>query len=95
MLVLSRKAGECVSIGDDVTLEVRKISGNRVTIAFRAPKDVRILRGELAHAVKEFEPTVLIKESTGSDTEEVANSKSPEQDSVVQYTLSFDTAAAI
>lgn len=55
MLVLSRKAGEKIQIGDDVTLEVRRVAGNRVTIALVAPKEVRILRGELKEAATEFE----------------------------------------
>lgn len=47
MLVLSRKVGEKIHVGDDIVLEVRRISGNRVTLAFNAPRSVRILRGEL------------------------------------------------
>ena len=50
MLVLSRKVGEKINIGDDVFVEVRKISGNRVTLAFKAPRTIRILRGELFEA---------------------------------------------
>ena len=48
MLVLSRKQGERLVIGDDVVLIINKIAGNRVTIAIEAPHDVRIVRGELA-----------------------------------------------
>ncbi len=55
MLVLSRKAGEKINIGEDITVEVRRVAGNRVTIALHAPRDVRILRGELQQAVAEFE----------------------------------------
>jgi carbon storage regulator CsrA len=55
MLVLSRKVGERIHVGDDIVLEVRRISGNRVTIALEAPRDVRILRGELERAAREFE----------------------------------------
>lgn len=55
MLVLSRKAAEKIHIGDDITIEVRRIAGNRVTIAIDAPRDVRILRGELETAAKEFD----------------------------------------
>jgi carbon storage regulator CsrA len=55
MLVLSRKSGESIRIGENVTIEVRRIAGNRVTIAVEAPRDVRILRSELEAAVKEFE----------------------------------------
>lgn len=47
MLVLSRKSGEKIRIGDEITIEVRRVAGNRVALAFDAPNDVRILRGEL------------------------------------------------
>lgn len=47
MLVLSRKAGESLVIGDDVKITVTKLSGNRVTIAIDAPRSVSIVRGEL------------------------------------------------
>jgi len=55
MLVLSRKAGQRIHIGDDIVVEVRRVSGNRVTLALEAPRDVRILRGELQQAATEFE----------------------------------------
>lgn len=55
MLVLSRKAGELIHIGDDITIEVRRVSGNRVALAVQAPRDQRILRGELKEAATEFE----------------------------------------
>jgi len=54
MLVLSRKAGERIHIGENITIEVRRVAGNRVTLAFDAPRDVRILRGELERAAREF-----------------------------------------
>ncbi len=47
MLVLSRKVGERIHVGDNIVLEIRRIAGNRVTVALDAPRDVRILRGEL------------------------------------------------
>ena len=55
MLVLSRKIGEKIHIGDDITIEVRRVAGNRVTLAVEAPREVRILRGELKEAATEFE----------------------------------------
>ena len=55
MLVLSRKAGQKIHIGDDIVVEVRRIAGNRVTIALEAPRDMRILRGELQEVAQEFE----------------------------------------
>jgi carbon storage regulator len=54
MLVLSRKVGERIHVGDDITIEIRRIAGNRVTIALGAPREVRILRGELERAAREF-----------------------------------------
>lgn len=47
MLVLSRKEGEKLVIGDNITIVVSKISGNRVTIGIEAPRDVKVVRGEL------------------------------------------------
>ncbi|MFN9916749.1 MAG: carbon storage regulator [Pirellulaceae bacterium] len=47
MLVLSRKEGERLMIGDDITLVISKISGNRVSIGIEAPNGVKIVRSEL------------------------------------------------
>ncbi len=47
MLVLSRKEGERISIGDNITLIVSKVNGNRVTIGIEAPRDIKVVRGEL------------------------------------------------
>jgi carbon storage regulator CsrA len=55
MLVLSRKAGQKIHIGDEIVVEIRRIAGNRVTIALEAPRHLRILRGELQEAAQEFE----------------------------------------
>jgi carbon storage regulator len=47
MLVLSRNVGERLVIGDNITIIVSKIVGNRVTIGIEAPKDVKVMREEL------------------------------------------------
>jgi carbon storage regulator len=47
MLVLSRKIGERLVIGENITVVVSKVAGNRVTLGIEAPSDVRIIRGEL------------------------------------------------
>jgi carbon storage regulator len=47
MLVLSRKIGEKVVIGDGITVVVKRIHGQRVTFGIEAPETVRIVRGEL------------------------------------------------
>lgn len=48
MLVLSRKEGEQILIGDDIVLTINWISGNRVSIGIEAPRKVKILRSEIA-----------------------------------------------
>jgi len=47
MLVLSRKEGERIIIGDGIVLTINRIAGNRVAIGIEAPRDVRVVRGEL------------------------------------------------
>ena len=47
MLVLSRKPGEKVIIGNGITITILETKGNRVRLAIDAPDDVRILRAEL------------------------------------------------
>ncbi len=48
MLVLSRKPGEKVVIGNGITVTVVEVQGKRVRLTFDAPDQVRILRAELA-----------------------------------------------
>lgn len=48
MLVLSRKPGDKVVLGNGITLTVVEVRGKRVRLAFDAPFQVRILRAEIA-----------------------------------------------
>jgi carbon storage regulator len=51
MLVLSRKRGETTVIGEDITVTVLEIRGNRVKLGFTGPADVPIHREEIYQAV--------------------------------------------
>lgn len=94
MLVLSRKAGESVKIGDQITLEVRRIAGNRVTIAFKAPKDVRILRGELQQAVEAFEsePEGATAPALEAEEEQAAGAPTGDGAEVIPPTIQLSTS---
>jgi carbon storage regulator len=47
MLVLSRKPGERICIGSDITIQVLDVQGAQVRLGIEAPRDVAILRSEL------------------------------------------------
>lgn len=54
MLVLSRKVGERIQVGNDITIVINRVVGNRVSVGIEAPGDVRIVRSELAPLLVEF-----------------------------------------
>ena len=50
MLILQRKKGQSLTIGNEVTITISEISSDSVKLAINAPKDVLILRSELVEA---------------------------------------------
>lgn len=52
MLVITRKKGEALMIGDDIEITISKIEDGSVKIGISAPKDITILRKELYEAVE-------------------------------------------
>ncbi len=63
MLVLSRKKNQTIVIDGNVEIQVLQVKGNSIRLGISAPRDVRVLRGELkplgAPAVAESTGTVL------------------------------------
>ena len=53
MLVLTRRAGQTLRIGDDIELQVVRIEGDRVVLGLVAPREVTIVRGEIHAEVAE------------------------------------------
>jgi carbon storage regulator len=53
MLIITRRPGEKLMIGDDVVVEVIEISGSSVRIGIAAPKSIPVYREEIYTAVKE------------------------------------------
>lgn len=54
MLVLSRKVGQELIIGDNIRIVVSRVAGNRVSLAIDAPNDVHVIRAELQEIREEF-----------------------------------------
>jgi carbon storage regulator len=52
MLLLSRRTGETIQIGDDITVTVLTIKGYPVPIGISAPNEIKILREELISSKK-------------------------------------------
>jgi carbon storage regulator len=47
MLILTRRAGESVMVGNDITITVLGVKGNQVRIGINAPKDIAVHREEI------------------------------------------------
>ncbi len=55
MLLLTRRDGESLIIGDDIKVTVLTVNDNQVKIGIEAPDDVDIYREEIYHRIKEEE----------------------------------------
>jgi carbon storage regulator len=53
MLILTRRPGESLTIGDDVVVTVVGVSGNQIRLGITAPREVRVLREEVYKAMRE------------------------------------------
>ena len=61
MLVLSRKVGETIWIGEDVEIIITEVKGDQVKIGIQAPRSIDVIRGELRQDVSDSNTESVIK----------------------------------
>ena len=62
MLILTRKIGESLIIGDDVEITVLSIRGNQVKLGVNAPKEIAVHRQEIYERIKAAEDSNSVEE---------------------------------
>ena len=68
MLVLSRKVGERIQLGDQITVTLVKIQGNTVRIGIEAPPNMTVVREELTkRATGDAIAVSVVPETAGSN----------------------------
>ena len=79
MLILSRRPGESLTIGDDVVVTVVSVSGNQIRLGITAPREVRVLREEIYRAIREENQVAArtpdSKKRLGDDTKQLQGRK--------------------
>ncbi len=88
MLVLTRKTTEQILIGDNIKITIVRVQGNSVRIGIDAPREMRVVRGELA-PLEGDEPSVEL-----SDRDEVFAHPQPQPHRVGRVKESADSSVS-
>lgn len=73
MLVLTRKLGETIVIGDDIVIKVVDIHGKQIRLGIEAPTEISIFRGEIYDRIQEENRKAMLttrKNRENSDNKE-------------------------
>ncbi|RKQ14559.1 carbon storage regulator CsrA [Ureibacillus endophyticus] len=62
MLVLSRKVGETIWIGEDVEIIISEVKGEQVKIGIQAPRNIEVIRGELRQDISVSNTESVVKD---------------------------------
>jgi carbon storage regulator len=76
MLILTRRVGETVMIGDDVTVTVLGVKGNQVRVGINAPKNVAVHREEIYERIKREQQSDATGHVDSADTPTEPSAKS-------------------
>lgn len=60
MLVLTRRVGETLMVGDDVTATVLGVKGNQIRIGINAPREVAVHREEIYERIKAVDGQITV-----------------------------------
>jgi carbon storage regulator len=74
MLILTRRVGETVMIGNDVTVTILGVKGNQVRVGINAPKNVAVHREEIYERIRREQQGDSQPESHDSEAAEFATS---------------------
>ena len=70
MLVLTRKPGQSIMIGDDIEVQVLSVAGDKVRLGITAPRDVGIFRDEVYERIEAEEAPEADRNGSGSGSRE-------------------------
>jgi len=73
MLVLTRKEGETIAIGDEIEIRVLRIDGDQIRLGIVAPRQMTVLRGELLKEInQETTDAAATKTTTAANLKDLA-----------------------